>query len=173
MVRVHAGQPLVDNQQVAWFLIGKMTKWERKREKPAKTGFFWQLLKKMAAWLPRGGLEIPRVTSDTGGIFEGDIGGPSPRRKISKLVEEMQSCGFLSLMNWRERITVDPLVCHGKACIRGTRIFASVVLDNLAAGLGTQEILSSNPSLSAEDVQAAVAYAAELTRERTAELHAA
>ncbi len=127
----------------------------------------------MAAWLPRGGLEIPRGASDTGEIFDGDFGGPSPSRKTSKLIEEIPSCGILPLMNWRERITVDPLVCHGKACIRGTRIFASVVLDNLAAGLGTQEILSSYPSLSAEDVQAAVAYAAELTRERTAELHAA
>jgi uncharacterized protein (DUF433 family) len=101
------------------------------------------------------------------------LGGSEISNPISKLVEEMQSRGILSLMNWRERITVDPLVCHGRACIRGTRIFASVVLDNLAAGLGTQEILCSYPSLSAEDVQAAVAYAAELTRERTAELHAA
>ncbi|MEI8312810.1 MAG: DUF433 domain-containing protein [Verrucomicrobiota bacterium] len=76
-------------------------------------------------------------------------------------------------MNWRERITVDPLVCHGKACIRGTRVFASVVLDNLAAGLSSQQIIASYPSLSVEDVQAAVAYAAELSRERTAALHAA
>jgi len=107
------------------------------------------------------------------GEFIRRLGGRETSNPIGKLVEEMQSRGILSLMNWRERITVDPLVCHGKACIRGTRIFASVVLDNLAAGLGTQEILSSYPSLSAEDVQAAVAYAAELTRERTAELHAA
>ena len=101
------------------------------------------------------------------------VGGLETTIQSSKLVEEIPSCGILPLMNWRERITVDPLVCHGKACIRGTRIFASVVLDNLAAGLGIQEILASYPSLSAEDVQAAVAYAAELTRERTAELHAA
>ena len=38
-------------------------------------------------------------------------------------------------MNWREHITVDPGICHGKACIRGTRIMASVVLDNLAVGI--------------------------------------
>ncbi|MCP3957167.1 MAG: DUF433 domain-containing protein [bacterium] len=69
-------------------------------------------------------------------------------------------------MNWREHITVDPAVCHGKACIRGTRIMVSVVLDNLAAGLGAEEILASYPSLSRDSIQAAIAYAAELARER-------
>ncbi len=69
-------------------------------------------------------------------------------------------------MNWRERITADPLVCHGKACIKGTRIMVSVILDNLAAGIGAEEILKSYPTLTSEDVQAAIAYAAELARER-------
>ncbi len=69
-------------------------------------------------------------------------------------------------MNWRDYITVDPAVCHGKACIKGTRIMASVVLDNLAAGLTPDEIVHSYPSLSHEAVQAAMAYAAELARER-------
>ena len=63
-------------------------------------------------------------------------------------------------MDWRERIEVDPEVCHGKACIKGTRIMVSVVLDNLAAGLSVDEILGSYPSLCGEDVQAAMAYAA-------------
>jgi uncharacterized protein (DUF433 family) len=70
-------------------------------------------------------------------------------------------------MTWRERITVDPVVCHGQACIKGTRIMVAVVLDNLAAGVGTDELLKSYPSLSAEDVKAALEYAAELARERT------
>jgi len=70
------------------------------------------------------------------------------------------------MMNWREHITVDPSVCHGKACIKGTRIMVSVVLDNLAAGLTPDEILHSYPSLNLEGVQAAMAYAAELARER-------
>jgi len=65
-------------------------------------------------------------------------------------------------MDWRERITVDPAVCHGQACIKGTRIMAAVVLDNLAAGVKTEEILRSYPSLTAEDLQAAMAYAADL-----------
>jgi uncharacterized protein (DUF433 family) len=69
-------------------------------------------------------------------------------------------------MRWQEYITVDPAVCHGRACIKGTRIMVSVVLDNLAAGLTTEEIVRSYPPLSREAVQAAIAYAAELGRER-------
>jgi len=69
-------------------------------------------------------------------------------------------------LNWRQYITVDPNVCHGKACIKGTRIMVSVVLDNLAAGVTVDEILHSYPSLTSEAVQAAIAYAAELARER-------
>ncbi len=75
-------------------------------------------------------------------------------------------------MNWRDYITVDPAVCHGKACIKGTRIMVSVVLDNLAAGLTPDEIQHSYPSLNREAVQAAIAYAAELTRERVVALPA-
>jgi len=69
-------------------------------------------------------------------------------------------------MDWQERISVDPTVCHGQACIKGTRIMASVVLDNLAAGVELEEVLKSYPSLTEEDVQAAIAYAAALARER-------
>lgn len=69
-------------------------------------------------------------------------------------------------MKWQDYITVDPKVCHGKACIRGTRVMVSVVLDNLAAGVTVSEILKSYPSLTKEAIQAAIAYAAELARER-------
>ncbi|HYP39962.1 MAG TPA: DUF433 domain-containing protein [Chloroflexia bacterium] len=69
-------------------------------------------------------------------------------------------------MNWRERISVDPSICHGKACIKGTRVMVSVVLDNLAAGLDAEEVLESYPSLKLEDIRAAIGYAAELARER-------
>jgi len=68
-------------------------------------------------------------------------------------------------MDWRERIMVDPRICHGKACVKGTRVLASVILDNLAAGMNTEEILKSYPSLTSEDIQAVIAYAAELARE--------
>ena len=69
-------------------------------------------------------------------------------------------------MRWQDYITVDPTICHGRACIKGTRIMVSVVLDNLAAGLASDEIVRSYPSLSRKAVQAAIAYAAELGRER-------
>ena len=64
-------------------------------------------------------------------------------------------------MKWTECISVDPTVCHGKACIKGTRIMATVVLDNLAAGLSPAEIQHSYPTLTKEAIQAAIACAAE------------
>jgi len=75
-------------------------------------------------------------------------------------------------MNWPDYIAIDPVVCHGKACIKGTRIMVSVVLDNLAAGLTPDEIVRSYPSLDRVAVQAAIAYAAELARERIVPLYA-
>ena len=73
-------------------------------------------------------------------------------------------------MSWQDHIVVDPQVCHGKACIKGTRVMVSVILDNLAAGVSREEILTSYPSLASEDVEAALAYAAELARERVVPL---
>jgi uncharacterized protein (DUF433 family) len=69
-------------------------------------------------------------------------------------------------LNWRDRVVSDPSICHGQACIRGTRVPVSVILDNLAAGVTPADLLASYPSLSAQDVQASVCYAAELARER-------
>jgi uncharacterized protein (DUF433 family) len=69
-------------------------------------------------------------------------------------------------MKWQERIASDPSICHGKVCIKGTRIMVSVVLDNLAAGISNAEILKSYPSLSELDLKAAISYAAELARKR-------
>ena len=74
--------------------------------------------------------------------------------------------------NWKERISVDPAVCHGKACIRGTRLMISVILDNIAAGVPRAEILASYPAMRSEDIAAALAYAAELVREGSVELPA-
>lgn len=70
------------------------------------------------------------------------------------------------MLNWRDYITVDPEVCHGRACIAGTRVLVTTVLDNLAAGLDTEEIVQSYPSVTAESVQAAMCYAADLAKER-------
>ena len=69
-------------------------------------------------------------------------------------------------MDWRDYIEVDPKICHGQACIKGTRIMVSVVLDNLAAGMTMEQTVELYPSLSPESIQAAISYAADLTRER-------
>jgi uncharacterized protein (DUF433 family) len=74
------------------------------------------------------------------------------------------------MSNWRERITVNPAICHGRACVRGTRIMVSVVIDNMAAGLSRKEILRDYPALVDADIDAALAYAAELAREGTVDL---
>ena len=69
-------------------------------------------------------------------------------------------------MEWRDRISVDPNVCHGRACIRGTRILVSVVLDNLAAGATPDDVVRTYPTLTRDDIAACVSYAAELARDR-------
>jgi uncharacterized protein (DUF433 family) len=74
------------------------------------------------------------------------------------------------MSDWRERISVNPAVCHGRACVRGTRIMVSVVIDNIAAGIPREEILRDYPALANADIDAALAYAAELTREGTIDL---
>ena len=68
------------------------------------------------------------------------------------------------MMNWQQFITVDPAICHGRACVTGTRVMVSVVLDNLAAGESVEGIVQGY-HLAIEDVQAAMEYAAELARE--------
>ena len=65
-----------------------------------------------------------------------------------------------------ERISIDPRVCFGKPCIRGHRIWVSLVLDLLSAGLSIEEIVEEYPQLAREDVLACVAYGAEMSRER-------
>jgi uncharacterized protein (DUF433 family) len=71
------------------------------------------------------------------------------------------------------RISVDPKVCFGKPCIRGHRIWVSLILDLLADGMRVEEILSEYPDLVPEDVQACIAYGAELARERYLDLSGA
>jgi uncharacterized protein (DUF433 family) len=69
-----------------------------------------------------------------------------------------------------ERISIDPNVCFGKPCIRGTRIWVSLILDFLANGMTTEEVLEEYPQLTIEDLRAAIAYGAEMTRERYVEI---
>jgi uncharacterized protein (DUF433 family) len=73
-------------------------------------------------------------------------------------------------VNWRDHIAVNPNVCHGTACFNGTRIVVSIVLDNLAAGRSKTEIQEDYPTLPAQAIEAALAYAAELARERVIHL---
>ena len=75
-------------------------------------------------------------------------------------------------MHWHAHVSVDPNVCHGQACIVGTRVMVTVILDNLASGLTVDEIVESYPSVSADAVKAALHYAAELAKERMAPLGA-
>jgi uncharacterized protein (DUF433 family) len=79
---------------------------------------------------------------------------------VAQLIDELNKEKLL------HRIVVDPKVCHGKAHIAGTRVMVSVILDNLASGLSPDEILLSYPSLVIEDIHAALAYAALLSKER-------
>ena len=74
------------------------------------------------------------------------------------------------MSDWRERISVNAAICHGRACARGTRIMVSVVIDNIVAGLSRKEILQDYPALVDADIDAALAYAAELAREGTIDL---
>lgn len=68
------------------------------------------------------------------------------------------------------RISIDPNICFGKPCIKGTRIWVSLVLDFLASGWSVQDILDSYPGLKQEDVLACIAYGAEMARERYVEI---
>lgn len=70
------------------------------------------------------------------------------------------------MTNLLDRISIDPSVCGGKPCIRGTRIWVSLVLDLLAGGMSEAELLAEYPGLTHDDILAAIAYGAEAARER-------
>jgi len=69
-----------------------------------------------------------------------------------------------------QRISVDPNICFGKPCIRGHRIWVSVILDMLAEGVSVEEILENYPGITEEDVRACIAYGSEMSRERYVEI---
>lgn len=69
------------------------------------------------------------------------------------------------MVDWRTHVTSDPAICHGKPCVKGTRIMVSVILDNLADGMSVEEIIQEYPSLTPEAIHAAQSYAAWLTNE--------
>jgi len=69
-----------------------------------------------------------------------------------------------------ERITVNPNICFGKPCIRGHRIWVSLILDMVAGGISFAEIMDNYSGITEEDIRACVAYGAEMTRERFVEI---
>ena len=71
------------------------------------------------------------------------------------------------MIDWRQHLTQDPQICHGRLCARGTRVLVTNILDSLAENATHEEILRSYPSLRPEHIEAAMAYAAELAREES------
>jgi uncharacterized protein (DUF433 family) len=88
----------------------------------------------------------------------GRPGGANDKRAISRYSDFMNTLV--------DRISIDPKVCGGKPCIKGTRIWVSLVLDFLVEGIREEEILADYPQLTPEDIRACIAYAAEIARER-------
>lgn len=74
-------------------------------------------------------------------------------------------------MDWQTHVVSDPAICHGKACIKGSRVLVSVILDNLADGESMNDIASTY-QITADDVRAAIQYAAELAKQRVVPLPA-
>jgi uncharacterized protein (DUF433 family) len=70
-----------------------------------------------------------------------------------------------NLNDWRDRVSIDPAMCHGKPCIKGTRIMVSIILDYLSAGESREEILRQYATLKNEDIDAALGYATWLAHE--------
>jgi len=71
----------------------------------------------------------------------------------------------MARINWKEHITIDPAIHHGDPCITGTRISVAIIVGSLADGMTTEEVLEAYPQLSATDIQAALAYAADVMRQ--------
>ena len=71
------------------------------------------------------------------------------------------------MVAWRDYLISDPQVCHGQLCAKGTRVLVTNILDSLADGSSTEEILRSYPSLQRVHIEAALAYAADLAREES------
>lgn len=68
-------------------------------------------------------------------------------------------------IRWQDRIVIAPDLHHGDPCIKGTRIPVSMIVGSLADGLTPEEIQDAYPQLTAEDIQAALTYAAEVVRQ--------
>jgi len=70
------------------------------------------------------------------------------------------------MIDWRERIVRDPDICHGKPCIKGTRIWPSTILGALASGLSQDEVTCEYEPITLDDIQATLSYAAQLAHKQ-------
>lgn len=71
----------------------------------------------------------------------------------------------MARINWKEHITIDPEIHHGEPCITGTRLSVAIIVGSLADGMSMEDVLEAYPQLSPIDIQAALAYAAEVMRQ--------
>ncbi len=71
----------------------------------------------------------------------------------------------MSRIQWQDRVVIAPDIHHGDPCIKGTRIPVAVIVGSLADGMTPEEIQAAYPQLTGEDIQAALAYAAEVIRQ--------
>jgi uncharacterized protein (DUF433 family) len=98
--------------------------------------------------------------ADCGQMPTGSVRVPSPGRGVT----------MTDRAELLKRISIDPKVCFGKPCIRGHRIWVSLILDFLASGATVPEILEDYPGLEEADIRACIAYGAEMARERFVEI---
>ena len=87
-----------------------------------------------------------------------------PAQSTPLVIAPLLLRAYRSLMDYRQRITIDPAVRFGKPCVRGTRITVGDVLSYLASGMSESDILADFPQLKTEDLRACLAYAAERER---------
>ena len=73
-------------------------------------------------------------------------------------------------MDWQKHIRIDSQICKGRPCIKGTRIMVSVILDNLADGVSNQDIIQGYPPITEQNIQACIAFAADLARDETIDI---
>ena len=76
----------------------------------------------------------------------------------------------MSELTWKDHISIDGNICHGKACISGTRLLVSVLLDNLAENYSFEDIIQNYPGITREDILSCIKYASLLSHERTVAL---
>src|SRR6184192_1273594 len=97
----------------------------------------------------------------------GATGSPTPRSRTEghATVRDLDSGKMISAMNYQERIVRDPQIVGGEPVLKGTRVTLKTVLASLAEGATTAEILADFPTLSEEDVRAAIAFAAASAQE--------